>query len=714
MKALIIGGGIAGLTAAIAMRQRNIEVLVLEQAARPTEIGAGIQIAANGSKVLRALGIEQAVANCAVIPEAMENRDMLTGNLVWRIPLGREAAALWGAPLYNIHRADLIELLAKAVPDGCVEFGVRCTGFEQDEKKVSVRAENGRTYEADILIGADGIHSMVRKQLFGEDSVHFSNILMWRSLLTADELEGIKLEEKGNYWYGPGRTLITYWIRPKKLYSILASVPAAEIQRESWDETGDLAEFRKSFSGLEPRAQAMVDRIHTAFITGMYYRDPIMKWSVGRVTLAGDAAHPMVPYLAQGACQGIEDAWVLTTMLERHTGRPVDALAEYEARRRPYTTRVQSGARAIVKMCHESEHERILARNGNWKGMQRIDPMSRAVWEFVWGHDVLQEVDRPAGEVQGLSVTREGKRMKRPESQRAFQLWKDTFAPEDVARGYAGMRAAYERFLEREFPLPEGVSPKSVELGSVPGYRLVAPGKEGTLGTSPCVLHFHGGGYIMGSARGSLEYASRLAATAGGQCVTIDYRLAPEHPYPAAVDDALDAYRGLLASGVDPARIVLSGESAGGGLAIALAQLLRQAGEPLPAGILAICPFADLTLSSPSIQAAIGEDPAAPRDVLALMASYYFQGHEPKDPLVSPLFGQFEGLPPMFVSAVVGESLHDDARRIAEKARNAGVKVTTEWVEDSVHVYTLFPFLPETSETMRKVGAWIAGIGETR
>jgi len=125
MKALIIGGGIAGLTAAIAMRQRNIEVLVLEQAARPTEIGAGIQIAANGSKVLRALGIEQAVANCAVIPEAMENRDMLTGNLVWRIPLGREAAALWGAPLYNIHRADLIELLAKAVPDGCVEFGVR-------------------------------------------------------------------------------------------------------------------------------------------------------------------------------------------------------------------------------------------------------------------------------------------------------------------------------------------------------------------------------------------------------------------------------------------------------------------------------------------------------------------------------------------------------------------------------------------------------------
>jgi hypothetical protein len=161
------------------------------------------------------------------------------------------------------------------------------------------------------------------------------------------------------------------------------------------------------------------------------------------------------------------------------------------------------------------------------------------------------------------------------------------------------------------------------------------------------VLHFHGGGCLIGSAMGSLEYASRLATAADGVCYTIDYRLAPEHPYPAAIDDAVVAYRALLGKGVPAAAILLSGESAGGGLAVPLALALRTAGDALPAGILAVAPFTDLTLSGASVRAFSGDDPAANRDLLTFMGASYFQGHEPTDPLVSPLFGDLTGLPPL-------------------------------------------------------------------
>ena len=705
MHVLIVGAGIAGLTAAIALRHKGIHATIIEQASQLSEIGAGIQIAANGSVVLRELGLEQAVAAKSVIPGSFDMRDIRDGKLLWVAPLGEEGTRRWGAPLYNIHRADLIEILADALPSESVRLGVHCTGFSQDDHGVTVHMDNGDDVHGDVLIGADGIHSVIRKQLFGEDEVQFSNILMWRALIPAEKLEHVDLPERGNYWFGPGRTLITYWIRPQNLYSILASVPSGEVHRESWTESGDIDELRASFSDLEPRAQAMMDQIDTAFLTGMFYRDPIDRWTDRRVTLMGDAAHPMVPFLAQGACQGMEDAWVLATMLEHYADDPMAGLQEYEQRRRPRTSRVQSGARAMVKLVHESEPERIKARNGRWKGMQHIDPMAEATWSFVWEYNVLEEVKRPAGEVLGLSATREDKRMERPESQRAFDMWKAAFTAEDVARGHDGMREGYERFLTTHFPAPDDLSVETAELGGVEALRVRAAGATAA-DHHATVLHFHGGGYMLGSARGSVEYAGRLAKAVGGDCVTVDYRLAPENPYPAALDDAVDAYRGLVNSGVAPSRILLSGESSGAGLALALALTLKLAGDPQPAGIIAICPFADLTLSGASIKEFAGQDPAANRDTLAFMAASYFQEHEPRDPLVSPLFGDLKGLPPLFLSAVEGESLYSDSSRLLESAREAGVDVTMVPVKDSVHVYTLFPFLPETTETLNEISRW--------
>ena len=702
MRVLVAGGGIGGLTTAIALRHQGIDALVLEQAEVMAEIGAGIQLASNAAIVLRELGLESAMRAVGVKPQSYDYRDLRTGRMLYQAPLGDEAAERYGAPMYNIHRADLVQILFDAVPAEAKRLGARCVGVSQDKDGVEVRLQTGEVLRADALVGCDGIHSAVRQHLRGNEEKHFANILMWRSLIPAERLEGLGLEERGNYWFGPGRTLITYWVRPKNLYSILASVPAHEVQRESWTESGDISEMLRSFDDAEPRARAMLEQCKSTFITGMYYRDPIDSWTSGRITLLGDAAHPMVPFLAAGAGQSIEDAWTFARVLARRQDDVPGALLEYEQRRLPRTTRIQAGARAVVKLMHETDSSRVRDRNGRWKGLARIDPMAESSWGLAWDYNVVKAVEGPPGEVLNVTGLREGKRLERPEGQRAFDLWKNAFRPEDVARGHDGLREAYDRFLTTNFPLPDDVEAVEDELGDVRAWRVAA--KDAPRGN--VVLHFHGGGYLIGSAKGSLEYASRLAAAVGGVCYTAEYRLAPEYPYPAAIDDAVCAYRALLARGIPASSILVSGESAGGGLAVALVLALRTAGDPLPAGILAVAPFSDLTVSGQSVREFNGDDPAANRDLLKFMGASYFQGHEPTDPLVSPLYGDLTGLPPLFVTASQGEVLLSDTTRLAERAEQAGVDVTLRLVEDSVHVYTIFPFLPETQSTMEEVAAW--------
>lgn len=705
MKVIVVGGGIGGLCAALALREHGIDAMVIEQADALKEVGAGIQIAANGVTVIRRLGLEAKLRAIATRPESWECRDMETGRTLVSWPVGRDAEDRYGAPLYNVHRADLLQLLADALPAGAIKFGAKCAEIGQTPNSAWIRLESGETIEADAVVGADGIHSVVREILSGPADASFANLLVWRALIPADKMPHGVFEERGNYWFGPGRSIVSYWVRSGQLYSFLASVPTTEVHRESWAQSGDVIDLLHSFEGAEPRVQRMLNAIDSAFITGMYYRNPLERWTYGRISLLGDAAHAMVPYLAQGACQAIEDAWALAVCLARHgKDKVLSGLLEYEERRRPRTTRVQSAARSMVKMVHEADPERIKARNGRWKGMARIDPVGEMTWAFCWGYDITKEVNEPAGNVLGLTATRESARMQRAESQTAFDIWKAAFLPEDVARGYDGLREAYERMLIANFPPPAGADTTLLELNGVPCVRVAS--EHATRGRT--VLHFHGGAYVVGSANSSLEYCGRLAAAVDGHCISVDYRLAPEHPYPAAIDDALNAYRGLLASGVSPVDIVLSGESSGGGLAIALAIAIRDAGLPAPSGVFAVCPFADLTLSSPSLIDFHGSDPAVNRDMLAYLAASYFQGHEPTDTLVSPIFGDLRRLPPLFLAAATNEALLNDTTRLVEVAKAAGLDVTLRLVADSVHIFPVFSFLPEAMEILEDFAGWVS------
>ena len=703
MRCIIVGGGIAGTVAALSLLREGVEVSILEQAREKKEVGAGIQLSSNAIKVLGALGLEPALASCAVAAEQIAFIDFDSGKALFETPLGRASAERYGAAFYQVHRADLLQILEQALPAGVLRLNSRCLGFEQDAEGVAANLASGETMRADIVVGADGIHSMVRQALYGAEDPKFSGTLMWRALVPGERVNALGLERYLHVWSGLGRSAVAYWVRPERLLNFVGMVPAEEVQRESWSEGGDVAALARSFHGAEPRLGAIVDAIDSAFITGLFYRDPLERWTDGRVTLMGDAAHAMAPNLAQGACQSIEDGWVLAQCVARQPRAPASALAEYELRRRPRCTKVQSAARAMMGVLQEKDPVQVKARNGRFKGIAKIDPLSETVWGWLYEYDALREADKPLDQVRGLTTAYEGKKLQRAESQRAFDLWKGAFKAEDVARGLAGLRVAYNRFFDVNFAQPKDAAEFQIGGGPIKGVWV-----GGTADASgPVLLFFHGGAYVLGSVNTELDLAARMARAMGGRALAFEYRLAPEHPFPAAFDDAREAYRWLLAQGVPASKIVFGGEGAGAGLALAVALALRDAGQALPAAVIALSPWTDLTVSGPTIRELGGHDPIGDRERLVFFAASYFQGEDPKNPLISPLFAEYRGFPPLIIQTAEGEVLRSDATRLAERARAAGIDVVSDLYPDTVHVFPLFAFLPETETALRRIGEFV-------
>lgn len=701
MRVLIVGGGIGGLCTALACDKAGVDWLIVEQAQSFTAVGAGIGLGASAMKVLTHLGVDDRVRDMGVFDDQQLYLDLATGErIAQRQLLGDRAAARFGDGHYSVFRPDLIDALATRLPADRVRLAARLVAIDETADAVTAVLEDGERLSGDVLVGADGLKSRVRIHLFGEQEPKFTGVQGWRTVFPRSALpEGLPAAEGLCIWMGRNRSATMYPIRDDLVYSG-AFAPAAEIHEESWTSEGGIEQLRAAFTGACDAIQATIDVIEksaqTLFLTSLFYRDPLPSWSRGRITLLGDAAHPCPPSTGQGAAMAIEDAYTLAACLSKPGADIAAALREYEQRRLPRTRRLLATALPLQRLVAIDDPVEIRAAHGRFRGLERLDPLGEAQFGWIVAHDPIEAMSQSPADAARADGALPCP-LERAEARRAFQAWQDALTAEDHAAGWIGERTGYERFLGELSGSSRDVRVEEVSAGGVPALWV---------GDGPVtVLHVHGGGYTMGSARSSVGLAYRLSRALGARVLVPDYRLGPEHPYPAALDDVQAAYEWLATQGAQT--VVLTGECAGGGLAVALALRLRDNHGHQPAAIAAFSPFADLTLRSPSIDANSGRDGWFTRNSLIIAAASYLHGHDPADPDVSPLHADLTGLAPMIIHAACDEVLADDARRLAALAGEAGVPVELHLKKDTVHSFVLFDTLSEAHETLRSTADFI-------
>ena len=356
MRVLISGGGIGGLTAALALLKRGFDVEVYEQAGELKEVGAGLQVSANGNRVLYELGLGEALQQLSCEAKAKEIRLWNTGD-TWKLfDLGAVSVERYGFPYFTVYRPDLLALLAAAVralkPD-TIHLKSRSIGFEQDASGVTLLLEHGRA-RGDVLIGADGVHSNIRQGLFGADKPEFTGLMAWRGVIPMAKLPAHLHRLVGTNWVGPGGHIVHYPLRAGQLMNFVGVRERGDWQVESWSVRGTTEECLDDFTGWHDDIQTMIRTIDIPYKWALMHRPPLPQWSMGRVSLLGDACHSTLPFLAQGAVMAIEDGFVLARALEA-AGDPAEALTRYENARRARTTRMVEGANANTKRFHNPE-----------------------------------------------------------------------------------------------------------------------------------------------------------------------------------------------------------------------------------------------------------------------------------------------------------------------------------------------------------------------
>jgi len=342
----IIGGGIGGLAAALALLRHGFEVEVHEQAGELREVGAGIQIGANGTRILHALGLAEALSQTQVIPSGKEARLWSSGERWRMLDLGAIAVERYGSPHILMHRGDLHTILRAAIerirPDA-VRLGRRCVALRQDRESIEVLFEGGARAEAALVIGADGIHSQVRAVLFGEDAAEFTGCVAWRGLVPMHRLPPHLARPAATSWLGPAGHVLHYPVRRGELMNFIAFVERSDWKIESWTAAGTTAELGEDFRGWHADVHEIIRHIEVPYKWALWGRAPMPRWSVGRATLLGDACHPTLPFLGQGAVMALEDAYVLAECVKKYPD-PATALSRYEHARRERTAAIVHAA----------------------------------------------------------------------------------------------------------------------------------------------------------------------------------------------------------------------------------------------------------------------------------------------------------------------------------------------------------------------------------
>ena len=391
MRVIVIGAGIGGLAAGLMLRRAGIEVDIFEQASELREIGAGIQISPNASIILQRLGLTDQMREFGVRPLAVQIRKWDDGRVLTRQPLAEYCERNFGAPYYHFHRADLLDILSNALPRSVLHLNHRCIDVRCYRERAEVTFQDRTVVDADVIIGADGIHSIIHELLLGPVSARFSGHVAYRGLVRSERIADLGLELCASSWWGPGRHFVQYFVGAGARWVNWVAVVPGEWRVESWTERGEVADALREFGAWHPQVRSIIGAVELTNRWALYDRDPLPRWTTGRVTLLGDAAHAMLPYMAQGAAQSIEDAAVLARCLERYSGDVETALCRYEQVRKPRTTVCQEGSRRNGSMYHLADGEEQQSRDANLSAAMTA-PLPQNAW--LYGHDAELEIER--------------------------------------------------------------------------------------------------------------------------------------------------------------------------------------------------------------------------------------------------------------------------------------------------------------------------------
>lgn len=399
LRILISGGGIGGITAALCLARAGFEVLVLEQAREFHEIGAGIQLSPNCTRVMHHLGLESALRTRACLPQGTEFRQWRSGRVILRTPLGEEMINRFGSPYYHIHRGDLLRVLVEAAREVAnieLRTGAEVEGFTQDATGVSVALAVG-SERGHLLVGADGIHSTVRARLWGDQQARFTGNIAWRGVVPSHRLPSELIRSVTGVWWGPKRHLVHYYMRGGDLLNCVCVVEKAGWEVESWTAPGTREELASDFAGWHGEVQALINAMDSAslFKWALYDRAPMSQWGKARVTLLGDACHATLPFMAQGAAMAIEDAAVLAACLKIGADLP-HSLRRYEDLRRKRTADVQMRSRRNARLFHLS---------GPLAWLRNLTAQSAGgrTMRDLYAYDALSAANYPENQIKGAN-----------------------------------------------------------------------------------------------------------------------------------------------------------------------------------------------------------------------------------------------------------------------------------------------------------------------